>query len=110
MGKARNEKSDIYIYSFVSFVSFTCSQERGHDDHVLTLSKKLCKKEPKSFSHCGFLHHPDLQSLNNYIYLLFCVLAIVRILGLVIHCSKSVFKPFPMIYYKLPTFLENFSW
>jgi hypothetical protein len=31
-------------------------------------SRKHGKKEPQSFSHCGSFDHPDLQSLNDCIF------------------------------------------
>jgi hypothetical protein len=34
-------------------------------------SRKHGKKEPRSFVHCGSFDHPDLQSLNDYIFFFF---------------------------------------
>jgi hypothetical protein len=37
----------------------------------MSIGRKLCEKESQSFSHCGFFDHPNLQSLNDYIFFIF---------------------------------------
>ena len=34
-------------------------------------SRKLCEKEPQSFSHCSYFDQHDMQSLNNYKIIIF---------------------------------------
>jgi hypothetical protein len=38
-------------------------------------SRKHCKKEPQSFSHCSSFDHPDMHSLNDCIFFFFCFAA-----------------------------------
>jgi hypothetical protein len=60
------------------------------------------KKNRNPFlSRCGFFDHPDLQSLNDYIFFfLRFAIAISIFLGREIHCWEDIFKTFPTVYYK----------
>jgi hypothetical protein len=41
----------------------------GHAHVALLTSRKHGKKELQSFSHCDFLDHPELQTLNECIFI-----------------------------------------
>jgi hypothetical protein len=60
-------------------------------------SRKHCEKEPQSFSHCGSFDHPDLQLLNECIFLFSFAVANSNFLGHVIHRWKGIFKTFPTV-------------
>ena len=55
----------------------TSSLRDGNETHItlrlnlvttLLTSREHCKRELQSFSHCGSFDHPDLQSLNDCIF------------------------------------------
>jgi hypothetical protein len=50
-------------------------------------------------SHCGFVDHPDLQSLNDCTFVFFALPAtILRLWGHVIYRYKGIENIFPMVY------------
>ena len=62
--------------------------------HASITSKKLCDKEPQSFSHCGSFDHLALQSLNNCRFVFLHLLAdTLGILGLVVYRWKGLKIP-----------------
>ena len=48
----------------------TNQQTYTFDNH--NISTKRCEKKLQSLSHCGSFDHPDLHSLNNCIFKIFC--------------------------------------
>ena len=67
--------------------------------HATSTSKKVCKKEPQSFSHCGSFDHPDLQSLNDYKKIFSFCDCKFKCLWACDILLKRHFKTFPTIYY-----------
>jgi hypothetical protein len=60
-----------YVSMFMILV-IVCSYIKTSTNQVRSItstSRRHREKKPQSFSHCGSFNHPDLQSLNDFIFL-----------------------------------------